>query len=606
LPQKKSPQFARDAYSKGLPNKWRHPLRLKPHQAAAYALFLGVSSLAGCQCSRDPGAAGGDTTDAGTGGILDADGGLVSSSSSGQMGSSSSTSSSTGGATVVFENPANNGTRITGTVAVNETLNFRVSVTDTAAPLPQNGQFSVTPPGGTASHLQGNFAVTGATTARASLAYLFNALGDWTVAYDYTGANAQVAHAQLLVTVSQTQVRITGPGNNSVHLDQAVDANTGVNFRGTITDAATVLPQNILWTFTPVGGPAQTSQGVVTGSGLTVQTSFNVASVGSAGNATIALQYTSASGPVSVSLVVPVLAPGAPTINLTQPLNNGTAAALPVALNATVDFVARVQDPAAIVTNNLQWTLTPPTGTVQTSQGGFTPRGGNNRGDATFSAALNSLGTWHVQVTYTNAASLSATASISIEVVTLPPPVVEILGPPNGLTFAVNRDITFDGRGTNPQGLPLGNNQLSWSANPDGPLGTGRQVTHRFTAAGTQTITLTGTDNAGATATASITITLATGQPPVVSISEPQNGGDPRCPTDPLRLRCQATTPAGQVLTCSWTDSISGSLGSGNDIMSNAGPLAPGPHTITATVTDPATGLSATDSATFTVDPNAC
>src|SRR5262249_7964636 len=151
--------------------------------------------------------------------------------------------------------------------------------------------------------------------------------------------------------------------------------------------------QNVSWTFTPASGNPQSGQGAIIGNGNTVNNSFRVSDVGPAGVAHIALQYQPASGnPVSATLQMTVVPAGSPTVIITNPPNNGTAARSPVQLNASVTFVARVTDDVAIVAQNLGWTLTSPSGAANTYPGSFAGGFNNTGGDATLAANLTEQG----------------------------------------------------------------------------------------------------------------------------------------------------------------------------------------------------------------------
>jgi hypothetical protein len=64
----------------------------------------------------------------------------------------------------------------------------------------------------------------------------------------------------------------------------------------------------------------------------------------------------------------------------------------------------------------------------------------------------------------------------------------------------------------------------------------------------------------------------------------------------PITFQAQTSAPAGDTVRVDWTDNIDGFLGAGETIAHTLSQTPPCPydHTITATVTDTATGLTST------------
>jgi hypothetical protein len=84
-------------------------------------------------------------------------------------------------------------------------------------------------------------------------------------------------------------------------------------------------------------------------------------------------------------------------------------------------------------------------------------------------------------------------------------PTVSILP---GTAVQPNRQAMLTGDGFNPDQGPLPDDNLAWSSDLDGPLGTGRDLVTMPLTPGQHTITLTGTDATGAMATATATVVV--------------------------------------------------------------------------------------------------
>src|SRR6185436_10708669 len=95
----------------------------------------------------------------------------------------------------------------------------------------------------------------------------------------------------------------------------------------------------------------------------------------------------------------------------------------------------------------------------------------------------------------------------------------------------------------------------------------------------------TQTDTVAANDSASATVTVPVSNPPVVAISAP-NDNAVYNPGDTITFTATATDVEDGNLTTSivWTSNVSGAMGTGGTVRRSN--LAPGPHLVTARVTD--------------------
>jgi hypothetical protein len=169
------------------------------------------------------------------------------------------------------------------------------------------------------------------------------------------------------------------------------------------------------------------------------------------------------------------------------------------------------------------------------------------------------------------------------------PPVAHITAPANNASFAQGASVTFTGNATDPEDGALTGSSLVWTSSRDGQIGTGASFSTSSLSVGTHTITLTATDSQGATGTATITVTITgagQNQPPTATITSPANGAI-ITPNTPVTLTGTGTDPEDGTLTgasLAWSDSVSGSLGTGTSVSLTSLPV--GPHTIRLTATD--------------------
>lgn len=170
--------------------------------------------------------------------------------------------------------------------------------------------------------------------------------------------------------------------------------------------------------------------------------------------------------------------------------------------------------------------------------------------DWTFVAEL-AVGRHIIWLKVVNAARLSAMDSVVVEVLpgdpeVSPTPSIQIKSPRGGAVFATGTEIQLIGWGTDESGERLAEEQLSWSSDVDGPIGTGETLRVASLSRGRHLITLTGTDGRGLVLTASVAITIA--DPPIAMILSPANGSS--CAVfDEMRLEGRCVGQDGYPVT---------------------------------------------------------
>lgn len=135
------------------------------------------------------------------------------------------------------------------------------------------------------------------------------------------------------------------------------------------------------------------------------------------------------------------------------------------------------------------------------------------------------------------------------------PPGITFSSLQNGSTLPVNLLLTLDASVTDFED-PFPCCTITWTSNVDGPLGSGRSISHAFTTLGTRTLTVTATDSQGATSQVSVNVSVVN-DPPRAAISKPLPG-DVALRTVPFVLRGRADdfNEPGGLLDCdnlTWT-----------------------------------------------------
>ena len=171
-----------------------------------------------------------------------------------------------------------------------------------------------------------------------------------------------------------------------------------------------------------------------------------------------------------------------------------------------------------------------------------------------------------------------------------PPTVSASASPASALT---GDTITFTATASDADGTIAG---TVWTFG-DGATGSGANVTHAYSAAGTYTSVVTVTDNDGATTSASISVTISApsgNQPPTVSASASPTSA---FTGDAITFTATASDADGTIATYAWTfgDGTSGTGAGATHAYTTAGT-----YTATVTVTDN-DGATATSSVTVSI-----
>lgn len=436
--------------------------------------------------------------------------------------------------TAVFLRPdSTNGVANDGAL-LGDVVTFEVRVADDFPVVAQNASFLITPPSGAAVTNQGSVAANG-TSANASVAVTLNAAGTWTVTWRYTDVGGNSISVSVQVVVAQDPapvVRILQPVNDGTVAASPVVAGAALQLRGRVSDNAPITAQNVQWTFTPASGVPQQGQGTLQpAGGNAVNTTLDVADVGSAGTAQVQLRYTDAVGTTTTATVqLTVLPAGSPLVVAISPQPNAQER-----VGRLVTFRANVSDDAPIVAANLTWTLQSPGGASQTLSGSFAAAMNANTGSATLAATLVASGTWTALVRYTDATGLSGQALFTVQAAANQPPTCAFVPPPMCLTQGdVDLQVQVnDPDGDTPVAVTLG------SSNPaDGfanrtfnTMGGTRTITVTLTGAGMRTLSCGVVDDAGLAGTTALlsvnavtapTVTLNASSGPVAS-GQPQS-----------------------------------------------------------------------------------
>ncbi len=167
------------------------------------------------------------------------------------------------------------------------------------------------------------------------------------------------------------------------------------------------------------------------------------------------------------------------------------------------------------------------------------------------------------------------------------PPLVNIVTPVNGTIFTEGDNVSFTGAASDTEDGDI-SASIDWGSNLDGNLGSGASISSSSLSPGSHTITASVTDSGNISDTTAINITveqIAVNLPPTVSISAPVDGAT-YTEGDNITLTGAASDPEDGNISAaiSWSSDLDGSLGSGASISTSS--LSPGPHTITASVTD--------------------
>ena len=121
-----------------------------------------------------------------------------------------------------------------------------------------------------------------------------------------------------------------------------------------------------------------------------------------------------------------------------------------------------------------------------------------------------SAGTHQIVVTASDSDDASTSDAINITVRAHPPqaPLVDIVTPATGSSFAAAQQVNFLGSGDDPDGDELPESAFVWTSDLDGQIGIGRLFGTTTLSEGVHSITLVVTDPQGLTGTATAIITI--------------------------------------------------------------------------------------------------
>ena len=143
---------------------------------------------------------------------------------------------------------------------------------------------------------------------------------------------------------------------------------------------------------------------------------------------------------------------------------------------------------------------------------------------------------------------------------------------------------------------------LSWTSDLDGPIGTGPGFSLSTLSVGSHLITASATDVGGLSGWDQVAIQVQANTPPVVAIAEPTDGAS-AVDGQPVAFGGAASdAEEGDVsLAIQWSSDLDGFIGASGSFVTSS--LSVGQHQITASVTD-AGGLSSWDQIALAVGPN--
>ena len=222
------------------------------------------------------------------------------------------------------------------------------------------------------------------------------------------------------------------------------------------------------------------------------------------------------------------------------------------------------------------------------TEGGTELVGATVDGGRTVSVDLD-VGVHNITLTVEDEAGRTDTDDVVVEVVgpSTENPTITITSPTEGAVFSPGDDIDFAGSGVDQNSNVLAGDQLVWSSDVDGELGTGAALTLNTLSTGPHVITLTGTDGDGFVGTATVNIAVSTA--PTAEITAPADASE-FFNTELITFTGTGTDVEDGALTGAslvWTSDVDGELGTGVELLDvDASTLTLGAHVITLTATD--------------------
>ncbi|MCG8455995.1 MAG: Ig-like domain-containing protein, partial [Holophagales bacterium] len=286
--------------------------------------------------------------------------------------------------------------------------------------------------------------------------------------------------------------------------------------------------------------------------------------------------FTGVEGSTSITITVVDAAP--PTIYIDAPADLANVPKSQVAFASTFTV-----DPAA--TASLQW-ISSVDGLISTAED--------------FVAASLTPGVHKITARLIDSFEQMVEAEIDIIVADNDAPVVTILAPADGSTLVEGAPTPFQAQVVDEDvGLEQ---QVSWSSDVQGNLGTGASLTLSNLTLGSHVITASVIDSASFPGSDSITLTVVANTPPSVSITSPAAGSS-SVEGESVSFAATATDAEDGDLAASlvWSSDLDGQIGAGATFATTA--LSVGSHNITASASD-SSGAPASDAIPLIVTPN--
>ncbi|MDJ0906252.1 MAG: FG-GAP-like repeat-containing protein [Woeseiaceae bacterium] len=316
--------------------------------------------------------------------------------------------------------------------------------------------------------------------------------------------------------------------------------------------------------------------------------SINVSTL-SAGTHLITAAVTD-SGGESGDATITVTVNALPTVTITNPSNGSN-----FNFGDSINFQASAtdaEDDNASLTNTITWS--------SNLDGALAGSGGS------IPVSTLSIGTHTITASVTDSNGAAASDAISVTI-NNNAPTVTITNPSNGSNFNSGASINFVAAATDVEDDDATlTDQIAWSSNVDGALGTSGSLPINTLSIGVHTITASVTDSNSGSDSDTITVTIAN-NPPTVTILAPGNGSSfdfgelinfAASATD---VEDDNTALTNQI---TWLSNIDGALPAGANGATSTDTLSIGTHTITASVTD-SDGGPGSDSITITIANNA-
>lgn len=197
-----------------------------------------------------------------------------------------------------------------------------------------------------------------------------------------------------------------------------------------------------------------------------------------------------------------------------------------------------------------------------------------------------SVNTHKITLTVTDSHGNEGKDEVTIDVTLGQAPTATITSPEDESSFIVGESVLFAGTGEDPEEGSLSGEDLVWTSDKDGEIGTGTSFSTDELSINTHSITLTVNDRNGNTDSDNITIHVATDSPPEATITSPSDGSSFQVGESITFTGSGTDDEDGAIPGSSlyWTSNRNGHLGTGNSLTTDI--LQIDTHTITLTAID--------------------